>query len=98
CTSLLMRWEDEHLLDAPTPELLAAHKETVERLLRFGAFLAMVTERNEIGDKQLKATVAAAQNCLRDKLTLWHSPNLNEQRGAEILKRCFNEPRAGAAP
>ncbi len=35
---------------------------------------------------------AATQRCLQAKLALWHGPKLSDQRRAEILKNCFNEP------
>ena len=90
CVNLLAQWEDEHLLDAPTPESLARHKQTIERLLRFGRFLALATEQSDFPDKPLAEIVAATQSCLRDKLPLWHG-TMSEDRRAEILKTCFNE-------
>lgn len=91
CTSLLTQWEDEHLLDHPTPEALARHKKAVERLLRFGRFLALAAEQPDFPDPQLADTVAATRNCLQDKLPLWHGQSLAEAQRAEILHSCFNE-------
>lgn len=91
CATLLTRWEDEHLLDAPTPELLARHKQAIERLLRFGRYLALATEGPDFPDQPLAEIVSATQSCLRDKLPLWHG-TMSAERSAEILKTCFNEP------
>lgn len=90
CANLLAEWEDDHLLDNPTPEALANHKQTVERLLRFGRFLALATEQPDFPDKPLAEIVAATQSCLRDKLPLWHG-TMREIERAEILKTCFDE-------
>jgi hypothetical protein len=35
--SALTLWEDEHLLENPSPELLQRHKATLEQLIRLGA-------------------------------------------------------------
>jgi hypothetical protein len=45
CARLLAEWENQHLLDDPAPELMAKHKQAVERLLRFGKFLLLTTEQ-----------------------------------------------------
>src|SRR5437773_1118860 len=36
CVSALTPWEDDHLLDNPTADLLASHKTTIENLWRLG--------------------------------------------------------------
>ena len=36
----LAAWEEDHLLDHPTPEHLAAHRCSLERLIGFGQFIA----------------------------------------------------------
>jgi hypothetical protein len=92
CVTALAPWEDEHLLHEPTAEVLARHKQTIERLLQFGRALASATEQPEFADKPLAEVAAATQRCLRDKLALWHGPKLSDQRRAEILKACLNEP------
>jgi hypothetical protein len=92
CVNVLTAWEDEHLLDAPIPERLAAHKQTVERLLRFGRFLSLATQSSEFPDRKVAEIVAATQSCLKDKLALWHGPKQSEERREQILKASFNEP------
>lgn len=91
CANLLTQWEDENLLDRPTPEAFARHKQAIERLLRFGRLLALATEQPDFPDQQLAEIVAATRNCLQDKLPLWHSNSMTEPRRAEILNSCFNE-------
>jgi hypothetical protein len=91
CVEVLTHWEDEQLLDNPTPELLARHKQTVERLLRFGRFLSLATMQADFPDRELAGIVAATESCLRDKLALWHGANTTETERARILKGCLNE-------
>ena len=92
CVTALTHWEDEHLLDDPGAETLARHKQTAERLLRFGEYLGRGMNQPEFPDASLAEMVAATQRCLRDKLAMWHGPGLAAGRRAEILKACFNEP------
>jgi hypothetical protein len=86
----LARWEDEHLLDKPTPEALAAHRQTVDKLIRFGEFLVMTTEHPGFPDSRLRDNVSATLQTLRDKIPLWHGTMSKEQAEA-ILKAAFPE-------
>ncbi len=86
----LSRWEDEHLLDNPNEEVLAAHRRTVERLIHFGHFLARTTEHPDFPDTALKENVAATLQTLRDKIPLWHGTIPKEEADA-ILKAAFPE-------
>ena len=88
--SALARWEDQHLLDNPSAETRAAHRRTVEKLIRFGRFLALTTEHANFPDAELKETVAATLQTLEDKIPLWHSTMPKEQAAA-ILKAAFPE-------
>ena len=92
CVNALTAWEDGHLLDEPSPQHLAAHKQTLERLLRFGRFVSLATQQAEFPDRKAADIVAATQSCLKDKLALWHGPKQTEERREHILKACFNEP------
>jgi hypothetical protein len=92
CVSALTAKEDQHLLDDPAPHNLAAHKQRVERLLRFGRFLSLATQEVEFPDRKTSEIVAATQSCLKEKLALWHGPKQTEERREQILKACFNEP------
>jgi len=86
----LARWEDEHLLDNPTPEAFAAHRRTVERLIQFGRFLALTTEHPDFPNVALKQNVAATLQTLRDKIPLWHGTMPKAEADA-ILKAAFPE-------
>jgi hypothetical protein len=91
CTRLLAEWENQHLLDNPTPELIASHRQAIERLLRFGKLLLLATEQCGVTNQQARDIVRATQSCLQDKLSLWHGQTLTDQARSEILKACFNE-------
>jgi hypothetical protein len=91
CVNLLAQWEDEHLLDHPTTELLKTHQQATQRLVRFGRLLALTTEPTGLPDRSLAEIVTATQNCLQDKLALWHRSNVSETRRTEILTACFSE-------
>ena len=86
----LAAWEDEHLLDNPTPENLAAHGCSLKRLIGFGKFIARTTDHPDFADTALKETVEATLQTLRDKIPLWHSRMPKEQAEA-ILKAAFPE-------
>ena len=85
----LTQWEDEHLLENPSEESLAAHKRMVERLLRFGRFVSWATEEPQFPDRQTAEIVAAAQATLRDKLLMWHRPRISLAESDRILAACF---------
>ncbi|MBI2949240.1 MAG: hypothetical protein HYY23_16485 [Verrucomicrobia bacterium] len=92
CVSGLTAWEDAHLLDEPVAtEALAAHRRTLERLLKIGAVLELSTAHSEFPDRQLAANVAATQQLLRDKLVLWHSPPMPPEQAEAILREAFGE-------
>ena len=86
----LAAWEDEHLLDNPTPEDLAAHRRSLERLIDFSKFIARTTDHPDFSDTAVKETVEATLQTLRDKIPLWHSRMPKEQTEA-ILKAAFPE-------
>jgi hypothetical protein len=86
----LSRWEQEHLLDEPTAEALAAHRHTLDRLIQFGRFLALTTEHPDFPDTVLKENVAATLQTLRDKIPLWHG-NMAKAEADAILKAGFPE-------
>ena len=86
----LSRWEQEHLLDNPSPEVVAAHRRTVERLIRFGRFLALATEHPDFPDVSLKRNVAATLQTLSDKIPLWHG-TMPKEEANDIVKAAFPE-------
>ncbi len=86
----LSQWEDDHLLDSQSAEDLAAHRRTIEELLRFGKFLSLTTAHPEFPDKVLSEQVAATLELLQDKIPLWHG-TMSKQKAEEILRACFPE-------
>ena len=91
--STLAQWEDDHLLDYPTPELLADHQKTVQGLLAFGRSLSLATEDPDFTDRRTAESVAATQLVLEDKLRLWHTPRMDRAVSDRILADVFpDEP------
>jgi hypothetical protein len=86
----LAQWEDEHLLQEPTAEALAAHRRTVDRLVAFGRFLVLTTDHPDFPDPALKENVAATLQTLRDKIPLWHG-QMPKAKADVILKAAFPE-------
>jgi hypothetical protein len=87
--SALARWEDDHLLDHPTPASLADHKAAVERLLGFGRFLTQTTGHPEFTDRRTTDIVASTQALLGDKLRIWHGPGMSRSESDRILAEVF---------
>ena len=91
CVAALTRWEDEHLLDHPAPDLLERHKATLQRLMQFGKLLSRSMEQPDFPDRQLAEIVAATQSAYRDKLAMWHGPKMSRAESEKILADCFPE-------
>src|SRR5580658_2484905 len=89
CIQALTLWEDEHLLDGPSAENLAHHKQTIERLLKFGRFISLATDQEDFPDNTVRDMVDATQQSLRDKLAMWHGPQLSEEQSNRILAQVF---------
>ncbi len=93
CVSALRMWEDNHLLDAPTPRSLAEHKAAVERLLGLGRFLTLAAESQGSPDRRIADMVSATQAVLRDKLRMWQGLRMSSAESGRILATCFpNDP------
>lgn len=93
CVSTLAQWEDDHLLDNPTPELLADHQATVQRLLAFGRTLSLAAEDPDFTDHRTAESVAATLLVLEDKLRLWHGPRMDREESDRILAAVYpDEP------
>ena len=91
--STLAQWEDDHLLDNPTPDLLADHQATVRRLLAFGRSLSLATENPDFTDHRTSESVAATLLVLEDKLRLWHGPRMERGESDRILADVYpDEP------
>jgi hypothetical protein len=87
--STLSKWEDDYLLDNPTLEALAAHKQSVERCLFFGRLLACSTEKPDFPDRRIAEMVAATQVTLQDKLRMWHGSRMSKEESDRILTAWF---------
>jgi hypothetical protein len=86
----LVDWEDEHLVEATSPERLAEHGVMLNDLERFGQWLAGAGAQlsNEAGSavEQIKF----ALQDLRDSRAMWHG-SASQERKREILRDCFHE-------
>ena len=91
CVAALTQWEDEHLLENPTPELLEYHRTMLQRLIQFGNLLSRSTEQGDFPDGELAEIVSATQSCYRDKLAMWHGPKMSRRESERILAACFPE-------
>ncbi|MBI4657604.1 MAG: hypothetical protein HY735_01935 [Verrucomicrobia bacterium] len=89
CIPALTKWEDDHLLDNPTPDLLEAHKTTIERLMAFGRFISLIASQPIFPDRLTSEMVAATQVILKDKLQMWHGPRMSREEANRILSACF---------
>ena len=89
CVERVTRWEDEHLLDNPSPELLARHKTILNRLIGFGKLISLTTEHPEFPDRETAELVKATQRCFQNKLAMWHGPKLSPEESERILAACF---------
>ena len=87
----LRRFQDEKLLDNPTPENLKAHRRALEVLIAFGSFIANATKVPEFPDRETHAMVEATLQILRDDLALWHGQKNSPEKNAAILAACFPE-------
>ncbi len=88
---VLAQWEDEHLLDHPSAELLEEHRRLVERLIALGKFISLATEHPDFPDPPAREQIAAAMSILQDKIPLWHSP-MPAAEAERILAEVFPEP------
>ena len=89
----LARWEDEHLLDNPSAEVLENHRRIVERQMALGKFISLATEHPDFHEKETREQVAATMSILHDKIPLWHS-SMSAEEADRILAEVFPEPRA----
>ena len=89
CVDALSKWEDEHLLDKPSQELLAEHKNTVEHLLRVGQMLSLATTHPDFPDRATAEMVDASQEALKFKLQMWHKPRMAKEQSDQILAKVF---------
>lgn len=87
----LVEWEDENLVDKPTPEGLAEHARLLDELERVGRWLASATRSADFPDQPTAELVTLTLRDLADSRAMWHGKTLDEKQRADILKACFNE-------
>ena len=87
----LSNWEDQHLLDHPSPERLAEHARLLDELERVGTWLSLATGTSDFPDHPTAELVAMTLQDLKDARALWHG-NMARDRRQEILRAVFNEP------
>jgi hypothetical protein len=92
CQTVLSRWEDDHLLDNPTPERLAEHKQAIEHLLRLGRILSQATGHPDYPDQRTAEMVQATQSILEDVKNQWHRPRtMSKEQADQVLAEVFPE-------
>jgi hypothetical protein len=87
----LSNWEDQQLLDHPSPERLAEHARLLDELERVGTWLSLATGTSDFPDRPTAELVAMTLQDLKDARALWHG-NMARERRQEILRAVFNEP------
>jgi hypothetical protein len=87
----LSDWEDQHLLDHPSPERLAEHARLLGELERVGTWLSLATGTSDFPDHPTTELVAMTLQDLKDARALWHG-NMTREDRQEILRAVFNEP------
>ena len=89
----LAGWEDEHLLEHPSAEILEKHRHMVEQHIALGKFITLAVEHPNFSNQATREQIAAAMSILRDKLPLWHS-SMSADEANKILVEVFPESRA----
>jgi len=86
----LADWEDRYLVETISPERLAEHLVTVDKLERVGQWLA--SSVSEVGSEPdpVEEQIRLALQDLRDSRAMWHA-DVPLERQAEILRDCFHE-------
>ncbi len=87
----LSGWEDEYLVDVPTPERVAEHRRLLDELEQAGRWLALATQSTEFPDRSTAELVNLTLQDLKDRRALWHGET-HPNRREEILKAVFHEP------
>ena len=88
----LSEWEDQHLLDSPTPDKLAEHAGMIGELERVGRWFSSAMQSADFPDRSTAELVAMTLHDLADVRAMWHGTEFSEEEKAHILKACFNEP------
>ena len=87
----LSDWEDQYLLDQPSPERLAEHARLLDELERVGTWMSSATGSADFPDRPTAELVGMTLQDLKDARALWHGKMARERREG-ILHAVFNEP------
>lgn len=91
----LVEWEDAYLLENPTAEKLAEHKERLNKLGVYGQVFLFTTSRPDFPRPDLAEQAQAIQFILRDSYRLFHGPHVSKEEADRILTELFpDEPTA----
>jgi hypothetical protein len=92
CRQNVTRWEKEHLLvDKPSPEDLARHRNMLERLMFFGQLFGLLATHPDFSDLETADMIQGNQFILREKYQMYHHPSMDEAEADCILKEVFPE-------
>jgi hypothetical protein len=85
------QFKQNGLLNQPTAEHLANHKQQLELLIAFGELLSLATRSPVFPKPQVAAIIHATLGMLKDDLSIWHGTDLTEAEAEEIMQKCFPE-------
>ena len=91
CVARVTQWEQAHLVDAPTPDDLKAHRKAVDRMIVFGRLVSLSTTHKDFPDRRLARMVRATLQAYEDKLSLWHDNTRTEAEREALLREVFSE-------
>ena len=86
-TVYMTKWEDENLLDNPTPEKLKDHKEALAKLISHGKLLSLAAG-HPVFPERLAGNVSATLEVLKDKMQMWHGEQMSAEEADKVLQRC----------
>jgi hypothetical protein len=89
CRKRLFEWENDHLLENPSPEKLAEHKEMLNLMIFFGQLFSLVTSHPTFPRTDLAEEVQATLWILRDQYQAFHGPQLAKDKADRILATVF---------
>ena len=85
------QFQQNGLLNQPTAEHLAHHKQQLDMLIAFGELLTLATRSPAFPKPQVAAIIQATLGMLKDDLCIWHGTDLTEAEADEIMQKCFPE-------
>ena len=76
----LRDWEDQYLLDQPSPERLAEHARLLDELERVGTWMSLATGSADFPDRPTAERVGMTLQDLKDARALWHGNMARDRR------------------